>query len=66
MAPPKKPHKVPKADVRYGRGMLTRHCSLCEYFVPPHACERVAGRIEPGDWCNLFARATVKEKAEKA
>lgn len=59
---PKKPHKVPKQDVRYSRGMLTRHCSLCMYFRSPHACERVAGHIDPNMWCNLFHRAASKEK----
>lgn len=60
--PAKKPHKVPKQDVRYSKGMLTRHCSLCAYFIAPKrgklgTCERVTGEIDPAYWCRLFERA---------
>lgn len=45
-----------KADVDYGRGLRNAHCSICQHFREPAACELVIGRIRPQDWCKLFQR----------
>ena len=55
--------KKPKSAVRYGRGMLTRHCSVCQHWRPPRSCELVVGPIQPNGWCRLFERAKVRGKA---
>jgi hypothetical protein len=46
--------KVSKQSVDYSQGMKARHCGICRYFEPPHACEKVEGRIETDKWCRLF------------
>ena len=52
--------KMAKTQVRYGRGAMTRHCSICAHFQPPKSCALVAGTIDPAAWCRLFERAKVK------
>jgi len=29
-------------------------CSLCAHFLPPNACQIVAGDISPNGWCGVF------------
>lgn len=29
-------------------------CSICAHFVPPNACQIVAGDISPNGWCGVF------------
>jgi len=55
--------KRPKEIVRYGKGTVAQHCSLCRHFIPPHACEGVAGHIDPGAWCIRFVRKPRKKAA---
>lgn len=58
MAEPKKSHKA----VRYGKGMLTRHCGVCTHFQPPKSCKLVVSPVASSGWCVLFERAKVKDK----
>jgi hypothetical protein len=55
--------KTPKSEVDYGPGKPTAHCGptmrwggkgSCWKFEPPHACLRIAGRIEPEGWCKRW------------
>jgi hypothetical protein len=32
-----------------------KECSKCRFFLPPHACQLVAGKISPNGWCSFFA-----------
>jgi hypothetical protein len=32
------------------------HCSICNYFRPPHGCQLVEGTINPNGWCSFFAK----------
>ena len=29
-------------------------CSVCAHFLPPNACQIVAGDISPNGWCGVF------------
>ena len=29
-------------------------CSICAHFLPPNACQIVAGDISPNGWCGVF------------
>jgi len=29
-------------------------CSICTHFLPPNACQIVAGDISPNGWCGVF------------
>ncbi|HEX5328034.1 MAG TPA: hypothetical protein VFW75_15305 [Acetobacteraceae bacterium] len=29
-------------------------CSICAHFLPPNACQVVAGTISPNGWCGVF------------
>jgi hypothetical protein len=29
-------------------------CSICAHFIPPNACQIVAGDISPNGWCGVF------------
>ena len=50
-APPKLAQSVvmyqdhPKGDQK---------CSICTHFLPPNACQIVAGDISPDGWCGVF------------
>lgn len=48
--------KATKAAARYGKGMKTAHCGICEHFRPPHGCTRVQGEVSSGGWCRFFER----------
>lgn len=64
--------KVEKSDVDYGVGHLHSHCGptfhddkfFCMHFIPQAGrmglCDRVAGKIDPVDWCNLYKRTTAR------
>lgn len=48
--------KHTKSEVKYvDKSSTSQHCSGCEHFLPPHACEGVAGFIEPEGWCTRYA-----------
>jgi hypothetical protein len=50
--------KVSKASVAYEHpAAKSNHCGICRHFQSPHACEIVAGEIQPEDWCERFAAA---------
>lgn len=34
----------------------TAQCSRCRHFVPPQACEGVAGKISSQGWCVRFRK----------
>jgi hypothetical protein len=34
-----------------------RECSNCKLFVPPDACQKVAGKISPHGYCLLYQKA---------
>lgn len=34
-------------------------CALCEHFLGPNRCEKVAGIVSPKGWCELFTRKEV-------
>lgn len=36
------------------------HCHDCIHWIPPEACQLVAGTIKPGDWCKLFKEGKAK------
>ncbi len=57
MRSPLVPDKVSKASVNYRAGEGKRRCANCTHFRPPHACEGVAGVINPGDLCDRFVSA---------
>lgn len=29
-------------------------CGGCRFFQPPHSCQKVRGKIDPDDWCELW------------
>jgi len=45
--------KRPKLAVDYSKGKPNAHCGICEHYNN-HACELVAGTINPDMWCKLF------------
>ena len=47
-----------KASVDYSEGMKSAHCGICKHYRSPGSCELVEGDIDPGYWCELFARST--------
>lgn len=51
---PGEPGKVPMADVRYRQGDEQASCGVCANFVPPDACQIVAGRVEPQGMCDAY------------
>jgi hypothetical protein len=55
--------KRSKRSVRYQETPKDgEHCADCVHFLPPHACEGVAGDISPNGWCIRFKRKQVKRK----
>jgi hypothetical protein len=32
----------------------SQKCSICAHFIPPNACQIVAGDISPNGWCGVF------------
>lgn len=46
--------KMAKSEVDYSPGMRESRCRNCQHFLPPSACEIVAGRIDPDYWCRRF------------
>lgn len=46
--------KEDKAAVDYSRGMRTRHCSICLFWLGENKCSRVAGYIRPDYWCKRW------------
>lgn len=34
----------------------SQKCSGCNFFVSPHSCKIVAGKISPNGWCSFFAK----------
>lgn len=48
--------KASKQDAQYSKGMNKAHCGICAHFLPPSACEVVAGSIAPDMWCRYFER----------
>jgi len=54
--------KLAKSQVEYEAPAQGKdHCSLCRHFKSPRACELVAGKIEPIDWCKLFERRRIRK-----
>jgi hypothetical protein len=59
------PDKVSQSSVNYSPGTAKAHCGPtqqwpkghCKHFIPPHACEGVAGRIDPAYWCERWSKA---------
>jgi hypothetical protein len=50
--------KLPQKSVGYQptpKG--DRECSNCKLFVPPDACQKVAGKISPHGYCLLYQKA---------
>ena len=47
--------KRAKSSVDYSKGGED-HCGVCKFFVAPHACKKVAGKIDADMWCKLFRR----------
>lgn len=43
--------KTPKSEVGYQEGSGKQRCAYCAHFLPPDACEGVAGKISGGAWC---------------
>lgn len=43
-----------KKVVNYRQGTGNKRCDRCAYFLPPTACRRVAGDIQPTGLCDLF------------
>ena len=31
-----------------------KHCSICNFFIPPDSCKQVAGTINPNGYCPLW------------
>jgi hypothetical protein len=49
--------KRSKAEVKYvDKSSSSSHCAICKHFLPPLACEGVAGAIDPKGWCTRYAR----------
>lgn len=47
--------KVPKATVKYqDHPHGDQQCSKCRFFIKPHSCQLVEGKIYPDGWCTLF------------
>jgi hypothetical protein len=50
--------KLPQKSVGYQptpKG--DRECSNCKLFLPPDACQKVAGKISPHGYCLLYQKA---------
>jgi len=54
-AQPKTSKKVAKYRDHPKNG---QHCSVCQFFRPPHSCQLVSGSISPNGWCSYFAKKT--------
>lgn len=50
-------HKLTKSSVDYSMGMGKTRCRNCAHFQKPHGCALVAGKIDPGYWCQKFTAA---------
>jgi hypothetical protein len=48
--------KSTKAAAHYGRGMKSAHCGICQHFIAPDQCNKVAGKISPQGWCRFFRK----------
>jgi len=59
---------IPKADVGFEHPAKgPHHCRECRHYLIGMRCRLVAGRVEPGDWCELFeARAARSEDRHAA
>ena len=54
--------KQPKASVDFEHpAQGVDHCAECQHFVNPDACALVEGRVQPRDWCRLFAQEGVAQ-----
>jgi hypothetical protein len=49
----KTPKKVAKYQDHPNKG---EECSKCRFFIAPHSCQLVAGKISPHGWCSFFAK----------
>ena len=48
--------KRSKAEVKYvDKSSSSSKCAKCKHFLPPHACEGVAGIIDYKGWCTRYA-----------
>lgn len=55
---PAKAAKLPQKSVGYKPTPNgDRECSNCKLFVPPDACQKVAGKISPHGYCLLYRKA---------
>lgn len=44
-----------KAEAQYtDAGTKAEHCSICEHYQRPRACELVRGAVSPQGWCRYF------------
>lgn len=44
-----------KEQAKYtDRGSRAEHCSNCEHYIRPEACEIVRGKISSGGWCRFW------------
>jgi hypothetical protein len=47
--------KKSKSEVSYvDISKTSERCSGCDHFLPPSACEGVAGKISPRGWCTRY------------
>lgn len=47
--------KHSKAEAKYtDMGSRTEHCSICEHYQRPRACELVRGAVSPQGWCKYW------------
>ena len=46
-------------EVKYtDHGTYKEHCSICQHFQAPSACDTVQGAVVEGGWCNKFSKET--------
>lgn len=50
------PYRKTKKEVDYHLTEGADHCSVCEHYVKPNACEKVLGFIAEKGWCEFFRR----------
>jgi hypothetical protein len=55
VAAAQQPTKLAQSVVMYqDHPKGNQKCSLCAHFLPPNACQIVAGDISPNGWCGVF------------
>jgi hypothetical protein len=57
--------KESKNQVRYSprAEKHSQRCALCVYFIATHSqCQRVAGQIRAGGWCEIFEGQLTEER----